>query len=295
MQRLVRLFAAAAVILAGCGGSADRPNGATGAGATPSPRALASEAAAVTLPDSGALVRLVNLYADDAGGQTLDVYGFAGSEIESQQVRVATVEYGQATEWFDPGYVRGSADSHKVTVAVRLTDAADTLVSATDLSIVAGSRATFIVGPSDGFGARIRVALDSHPDGAGANVPQPLPDAGLLMSSYEGLPPADFERATFYASVGNYCLRGLFPNPDFEEVVGHPLGQPVGNPLAVAPGSHTLTIHRASDEAGAIETCKSSPVAQAALEIAVGGRAYAFLYAEPGKPAIKVLVAPFEE
>jgi hypothetical protein len=179
--------------------------------------------------------------------------------------------------------------------AVRHTGADRTLGGAPDVSIVAGSRATFILGPSDGFGARMRVALDSHPDGAGANVPQPLPDAGLLVTSYEGLPPADFERSVFYASVGNYCLRGLFPDPDIEAVVGHPLGQPVGNPLAVAPVAHTLTIHLASDEPGAIETCKGEPVAQAALQIAAGGRAYGFLYAEPGKPGVKVLVVPFGE
>lgn len=293
MIRLLPTFAAAAVLVMACGGSIDGPL--AGADSTPSPRPRASEAAVATLPDSGAMVRLVNLYADESGGQTVDVYGFSGSDIESQQVLVATVEYGKATDWFDPGYVQGSGDSHTVNVAVRLKGADTTLGGAADVSIVAGSRATFILGPSDGFGARMRVALDSHPDGAGANVPQALPDAGLLVSSYDGLPAADFQRSTFYASVGNYCLRGTFPDPDFEAVVGHPVGQPVGNPLVVEPGSHTLTIHRASDEPGAIETCKSSPVAQAALEITAAGRAYAFLYAEPGKPGIKLLVVPFAD
>lgn len=291
--RLVPLAAAAALLVTACGGSGDRPG--TGTGSTPSPRAVASGAPNAGLPDSGSMVRLVNLYADDAGGQAVDVYGFAGSDIESQQVLVASVEYGQATDWFDPGYVEGSGGSHTVNVAVRLKGADRTLGGAADVSIVAGSRATFILGPSDGFGARMRVALDSHPDGAGANVPQPLPDAGLLVTSYEGLPPADFERSVFYASVGDYCLRGLFPDPEFEAIVGHPVGQPVGNPLAVEPGTHTLTIHLASDEPGAIETCQGDPVAQAALQSTAAGRAYAFLYAEPGKPEVKVLVVPFEE
>ena len=51
----------------------------------------------------------------------------------------------------------------------------------------------------------------------------------------------------------------------------------------------------ASDVAGTIETCKSSPIAQGPLQIAAGGRAYAFLYAEPGSSAVSVLVVPFEE
>ena len=92
MIRLLPTFAAAAVLVMACGGSIDGPL--AGADSTPSPRPRASEAAVATLPDSGAMVRLVNLYADESGGQTVDVYGFAGSDIESEQVLVATLEYG---------------------------------------------------------------------------------------------------------------------------------------------------------------------------------------------------------
>ncbi len=182
-----------------------------------------------------------------------------------------------------------------VQVAFHLKGAADTLGSAADVAIVPGSRATVIVGPSEGFGIRMRVALDSHPDAAQGNVPQALADAGLLVTSYEGLPQEDFQSAVFYASAGSYCLRGLFPDPAFEEVLGHPLGQPIGNPLVVEPGTHDLTIHGASGEPGAIETCESGPVAEGVLQVAAGDRAYAFLYAERGSPEIKLLVVPFEE
>ncbi len=290
MIRRATLFVAIALLAAACGGGTGGPQ----AGVTPSPRLASTDSGSGTLPDSGAMVRVVNLFADESGPQAIDVFGFNGTEIQSQQVRVASVAYGQVSDWFDPGYVKGSDDSHLVSVAMQLKDKTDRLGGISDVSIVSGSRATVIIGPSDGFGARMRVALDSHPDTSGGNVPQAPSGAALLVTSYEGLPPADFQRAVFFASVGNYCLPGKFRDTDIEEVVGHPLGQPIGNELVVEPGAHTLTVHRASAEPGAIETCKNNPVADAPLQLAAGGRAYAFLYAEVGVSKVNLLVVPFE-
>lgn len=285
---------AIALLVAACGGTIDgQPNG---GGATPTPGSAASAPpGGGSLPDSGAQVRVVNLYADETGPQAIDVYGFGGTEVVSEQILVGSVPYGEVSDWFNPGFVEGSSGGHTVSVAIRLQGAAEQLIGATDTSIVPGSRATVIVSPSDSFGPRIRVALDSHPDSERADVPRAPDGAALLATSYEGLPPTDFRTAVFYGSVGNYCLRGKFPDLDVEAIVGHPLGQPVGNELVVEPGTYTLTIHRASDEPGVIETCQSSAVAEAPLEIATGGRAYAFLHAATGEADMRVLVVPLGE
>ena len=295
----------AGLIFAACGGPATgSPPPGTGSGTptggTPT-GGLPTSGAGGDLPDSGALVRVVNVFADEAGPQTLDIYGFGGTEIVSHQVLVATVAYGTASDWFNPGFVEGSAGARTAGVAVHLEGSADQLIGARDTSIVAGSRATVIVGPSDNLGPRIGFRLDSHPDTGHGGVPQALADSGVLVTSHAGMPP-EFAGSAFYASIGNYCLRGRFPNPDIEEIVGHPLGQPIGSDLVVEPGSHTLTIHRGSEDPQQPTTCQDGPLAQAALEIATGGRAYVFIYAEPGEPDaepgeadLSVLVVPFDD
>lgn len=295
MQRAIPLIVAASLLLAACAGGADQTPPAGGASTpTPAPGAATAAPGSGSLPESGALVRVVNLYADDSGPQAIDAYGFAGTEIVSEQVLVGSVPYGEVSDWFNPGFVEGSSGSRTVSLAIRLQGAEEQLIGASDTSIVPGSRATFIVSPSDSFGPRIRVALDSHPDTERADVPKAPDGAALLATSYEGLPPGDFATQVFYGSVGNYCLRGKFPDPEIEAIVGHPLGQPIGNELVVEPGTYTLTIHRASDEPGAIETCQSSPVAEAPLQIAAGDIARVFLHAPLGQSTIEALVVPFE-
>lgn len=283
----------ASLLLGACGGPAGGSPSPAGTGGTPTAGAPTS-ATGGNLPESGALVRVVNLYANESGPQTLDIYGFGGTEIVSHQVLVATVAYGTASDWFNPGYVEGSAGARTAGVAVHLAGAADQLIGARDTSIVPGSRATVIVGPSDNLGPLIGIRLDSHPDTGHGGVPQALADSGVLVTSHQGMPP-EFDRSSFYASIGDYCLRSKFPNPDIEEIVGHPLGQPIGNELVVEPGSHTLTIHPGSEDPQQPTTCQDSPLAQAPLQIAMGGRAYVFIYTEPGESDLNVLVAPFAD
>ncbi len=97
MTRTATLLFATCLFASACAGNPPAPP--TDAG-TAAPATISPDPG-VSLPDSGAQVRVVNLFADDSGPQEVDVYGFAGSDMVSQRVLVASVAYGTASTWFD--------------------------------------------------------------------------------------------------------------------------------------------------------------------------------------------------
>jgi hypothetical protein len=251
---------------------------------------LDPSAVPVDQPESGALARIVNLYADEAGPQELDIYGYRGS----REVIVGSVGYGAVSDWFDPGLTDGSGGDRTATVAVHRAGDPSQLARISQSPIDAGVRLTVVVQPPGTFGVGMRAAYDQPPETGGALVPQAIADKAVLVTSYEGLPEADFEGEVFLASVGNFCLPGRYTDPEIEEIVGHPLGQPIGSELVVEPGSHSLTIHRDDSASGEISACDNEPVAQVPLQVAAGDRAYVFLYATPTERQINLLVVPFD-
>ncbi len=298
MHRSATLLLASALLAAACTGAPAAP--ATGDGdlggdpdVTLPPIGVDATPGTGTLPSSDALVRVVNLY-NEGGQQTLDVYGLGGSELDSSEIRVASVDYGGVTDWFDPGYVEGSGGDRTSSIAVHKGGDPKQLAGMSDATIVPGVRMTVIVRPPDTFGVSLRGAYDSRPETGRADVPAPIADKGVLVTGLDGMPGGASGDATYYASVGDFCLPGRFADPEIEKILGHPAPQPVGNDLVVPPGSHTLTIHRASGDPGDIPTCKDDPVASVPLDIAANGRSYVFLYQAPGDTKVQVLVVPFE-
>jgi hypothetical protein len=133
--------------------------------------------------------------------------------------------------------------------------------------------------------------FDHRPETNRDDIPKVIPDKGLLVTSYEGL-PEDMQTGTYYGSVGNFCLPGTSSDPSIEQILGHPAPQPIGNQLVVPPGSQSLTIHRGPKDAGTIPECKDTPIATVPLKVAAGDRVYLFLYAPNAQSEIKVLLLP---
>lgn len=291
MKSLVSLPLLAALLAACSGGSAASTSAAGSAETMPS-FAAATQGGAGSLPESGVLARVVNLYADTAGPHDLDIYGFGGDEITGGPLPVGSVAYATASDWFDPGFMQRTDGGRTTSVAINLAGDAKQLVGMSDAGAVPGTRITVIVPPPDDLGTTIRGAYDHHPDAGRGDVPQPIADKAVLVTSQEGLPDAGFGAVAFNASVGNSCLPGRFSDPEIEKILGRPAPQPIGNDLVVAPGSYTLTIHRDTSAPGEIAACDGVPEAQVPLEIGAGDRSYVFLYAAPGDSAVRVLVLP---
>jgi len=289
----IALFLVTVGLVAACGGGS---SGSSGGGGQPLPTLgvgsfLAGPTQGGTLPDSGSQARVVNLFADDTGPHELDVHAFGGNDFSSNEVFIATVAYGAATDWFDPGYVSGSSGGRTVSIAVHRKGDPKQLAGMSDSSVVPGVGMTVIVQPPDSFGVPLRGTFDHRPETGRDDVPKVIPDKGLLVTSNEGL-PEDLQSGTYYASVGNFCLPGTYSDPSIEQILGHPAPQPIGNQLVVPPGSQTLTIHRGPKDAGTIADCKDTPLTNVPLHVAAGDRTYVFLYTPKGQTDIKVLLLP---
>ena len=70
------------------------------------------------LPSTGALARVVNLYTENGQPVDLDVYAYTWSDATSSEAAalVATVPYGQASDWFNPGLVEAPSPQNPYTV-----------------------------------------------------------------------------------------------------------------------------------------------------------------------------------
>lgn len=273
------------VLLVGCGGA---PSGTLG---DPFPTAgqptATQPGAGGQLPHSGALARVVNLFADDDGPAALDVYGYGGSDLVANGVRVATVAHGQASDWFDPGYIDSSGGGRTAQVDVRRAGAQEPLAGYGDATVTEGMRVTILVLPSGTFGVPTLGIYEHHPERE--DNPPALTDRALLLTNQGGLADEELQAGFYYASVGDGCLPGVH----VDEVMG-PLPQPISQPLTVPPGSHQLAIH-GSPPLGEMATCDDAPLATTTLDVEAGDQLHVLLYSLPGSDQIEVLVLPLGE
>jgi hypothetical protein len=247
---------------------------------------------AAGLPSVGAKARLVNLYSENGQRVTVDVYGYAWSTTGLGEVGalVATVPYGQASDWFNPGLVQSPFDDNPYTRLdiYKSGDRSNPLVGVGEF-LGAGTVATVAVWQEEVFegepGAWREVIYSQHPD---YEIPQANAGEGLLLGRDVGL-RAQGDPPTLYASVGKGCLESTLgrSDPDFPNV------QPLSNPLSLPVGQNTLTVHE--EKTTDIPSCKTKPLGPGApINVAAGDRLIAFPYKLPGAGESNLLVLPFD-
>ncbi len=249
-----------------------------------------------SLPSTGARARLVNLYTENDQPVDLDVYAWTYSDTEMREVPalVATVPYGQASEWFNPGLAQAPFSEEpytKVTIErsggprdpfTPFAGVTEFLGPGTVTTISVWTEETF----GDEFGAWVQAIYAEHPD---YQVPAAPEGKGLLVTRLHGL-LAEEESPFLYASVGDGCLESPIERtyPDI------PNTQPIANDLALPVGQHTLTVH-AAGAVGELPTCADKALGPGApITVAEGDRLILFTYRLPGATDISQLVLPFD-
>jgi hypothetical protein len=243
--------------------------------------------------------RVVNLYADAAGPEALDVYGW---DQTMHATLLATVEYGQVSDFFDPGIGTNDIGDTGPLLSF-VVHGGELLPYAFNLSDVSndpapGTMATIAAAPSDLFGDTVQLGTnflyENRPDGN--PIASPLPDTGVLQINTDGLVytgPASY----YYLSVGSGCLS----IPDFPTVPRR-----VGGGLN-AEGSHESGDGAASVPAGTWQLTAhpdpgvregfgcDNPVAAppAPLTINNGQLAFVFLYRAIDETQLHTLIVPF--
>ena len=245
------------------------------------------------LPSTGAQARVVNLYSEDGQPVAVDVYAFAWSETEMTEVGalVASVPYGQASEWFNPGLVNSPFGGDPYT-KVDIFRAGDqtTALGGTSEFLGSGTVTTIAIWQEEIFegqpGALVQTIYAEHPDYA---IPSARPGEALLLSRHAGL-QAEEEPPILFASVGDGCLESPLGRTFDPEI---PNAQPIGNDLVIPVGDHTLTVHE--EPFGEVPTCDTKPLGPGApVTVAAGDRLLAFPYRLSDAMEINLLVVPLD-
>ncbi|HUG47949.1 MAG TPA: hypothetical protein VMP67_06000 [Candidatus Limnocylindria bacterium] len=258
--------------------------------ATPSPTQPSVDPGA--LPSTGALARVVNLFSENGQPVEVDVYAYMWSSAEMRETGalVASVPYGQASDWFNPGLVESPFGSEGYTkIDIYRGGERDRPIAGVGEFLGPGTVTTIAVWQEEVFegqpGAWTQAIYAEHPT---YPIPQALPDGALLVSGNGGL-RAEGEPPILYASVGDGCLESPIErwDPDI------PNSQPVGNDLVLPVGQWTLTVHEEPfDE---LPTCKTPPLGPGTpISVAAGERWLAFPYRLPGTTDVNVLIVSFD-
>jgi len=242
------------------------------------------------LPSTGAHARVVNLYSENGQPVDLDVYAWTYSETAMAEVAalVATVPYGQASDWFNPGLIESPFGSGTRVSVERHGDAPELFapLGATTEFLGPGTTATIAVWQEEGFDgepdAWVGTTYAAHPD---YEIPEATAGNGRLITRMFGLLAED-ERPTLYGSVGDGCLAHPLSDPSF------PNPQPIANDLAIPVGSHTFTLHE--EPGGGIPGCKTKPVGPGVpITVAEGDIFMVFPYRLSSTEEVQTLVLPF--
>ncbi len=244
------------------------------------------------LPSTGAHARVVNLYTENGQPVDLDVYAWTYSDTEMAEVAalVATVPYGQASAWFNPGLIQlPFSDSRGTRVSVeRHGDAPDLFapLGATTEFLGPGTTATIAIWQEEVFDgepdAWVQTIYAAHPD---YEIPEATGGNGRLVTKMAGL-LAEEEPPTLNASVGDGCLVHPLSDPSF------PSPQPIGNDLAIPVGTHTLTLHE--HPFGEFPECNNEPLGPGApITVAADDIFLVFPYRLSKADEVQTLVLPF--
>jgi hypothetical protein len=245
-----------------------------------------------SLPSTGAQARVVNFYSEAGEPVAVDVYAYAYSEAEMAETGalVATVPYGAASDWFNPGLVQSPFSTSPYTKIdiFRQGDQSQPLTSISEFLGAPGTVTTIPVWQEEFTegqpSAWAQAIYASHPT---MPVSTPLAGQALLASNNAGLKAED-EEPVLFASVGDGCLESPFGRSDPDI----PNAQPVGNDLVIPVGDHTLTVHESPP--GELPTCETKALGPGApVTVAAGDRLLMFPYRLSRTEEVNLLVVPF--
>lgn len=258
-----------------------------------------------SLRPSGEQVRVVNFYSNDTGPTALDVYGWS----DDGAALLATVPYGEASAWFDPGSVTEHRLFTRISIQRQGEPVNEWALNLYDLNneLVGGVEKTIVIsaGDPDGFGAMwvggreavLDVLHEKTPHSPLINAP---PDGALLFLDLGGL-VYTHPGVSFFTSAGKGCLT----QPDIPTLaqLSGVRGGADGSyswgyegPLAVEPGvGNPLTLHAGDQQTDPFTVqCDTPPIhGPVPFNIAPGGRSHFLLYAVPGENQLRSLVLPF--
>jgi hypothetical protein len=253
---------------------------------------------------SGERVRIVNLYANEGRGTDLDVYAWTGDATNlgtgsnTGPALVATVPYGQATDWFNPGQMANgpfppvnwiSLQRHGEPVnsfQLNLFDLARDSLPGLERTVV-------IAHDSDGFSAVGGTAASYHEireEAPEAYFPLIDAPAGKALAFLDAEPMFDVAETTqWVASIGGTCLA----DPEFPTLARTAQGF-TPRPVVVEPGSVAVSVHEFPAGADAFDlNCGRFPaVAQANVTTRAGDRVHLFVYADSASAPVRLLALP---
>ena len=264
----------------------------------------------ITLLESGSLgtsgerVRVVNLYTNGGVGTALDVYAWAGdaslggTNPGTGPALVATVPYGQASAWFDPGQMSNGTFAPVNWISAQRQGEAILGWQFNLFDLPADSRAgtervIVIVGDPDGLSipggtaASWNQVLEEAPEGY---FPLIEPPAGKALGFLNTIGMYEIEQNTYWSvSVDGRCLT----DPEFPTLAQVVQGTSY-RPAQLEPGSYEVAVHRFPQGEDSFDlNCGRFPVAASAnVTVAAGERLHLFVFAEqPGAP-VQLLAVP---
>ncbi len=260
------------------------------------PAVLPTTPPSVNEVETGARMRVVNLYQEEGQPVGIDVYSqiWSAGDFGTVEVLKATVPYGQASDWFDPGRANAADEALSVvTNLYRQGDRSRPIAGNASTDFKPGDSTTMIVA-SDVFVDQPAgsVMLFFH-DLREYHVEDLDTTKALLLVSAWGLPDSD---DYLFASVGDGCLpNALSDDTEFQ------VGQPVGPgsisfaPMALEPGSHQLTFH-GEDAELVLPECNDDPLFPALpIEVAAGQHYLLFVSSPEGDGTPQMLFLAVED
>jgi hypothetical protein len=233
---------------------------------------------------SGTRWRVANLLT--RGGQPVEVDVVSQNALSDQfstlEVLRATVPYGQASEWFDPGLAELGKEIY-VSMDFRPRGESQSLVSAGSRGEAEpGDAATVILAADELFDEMSPSQMIFFHDLRNFSLADFDPSMGTVIVSGWGVPASDGDAQDdyLYAGVGGqHCLVNAQSGEQ-----PFPAGQPISlgsssiSPMAVEPGSHQLTLH--PEDAGEdFATCQNDPVGPTIpIEVEAGDHVLVLLY-----------------
>lgn len=249
---------------------------------------------------SGERLRVVNLYANEGRGVPIDVYAWAGdatnfgTDSGTGPALVATVPYGEASEWFNPGQMANGPFAPVNWISVQREGEPPLGWRFNLMDLPADSkpgleRVLVIFAEPEGFStvggtaAEYQVLLEESPDG----FPFIDPPAGKALGFLNPHPMFQYDEARYWAaSVGGQCLA----DPDFPTLAQTAQGFDA-RAVVLEPGSFEVAIHQWPAGADAFDlNCGRFPVAaRANVTVRAGERVHLMVHAENAGAPVRLL------
>ena len=252
---------------------------------------------------SAEVVRVVNLYANTDGPVALDVYAWVsspGGSGEGKATLVATVPYGSAGAFFDPGTLTGTTGEPANRVSIQRSGEPlhGFQFNLVDLERASAPRTVRTLVIRDGAAADLTIVggrpaiMDELYEASTAfsvGLQEAPAEQGLLFANID---PLYYDRpdSELFVGAGAGCLT----YPDLPTVPIKLRGLTGATPLVVEPGERQVTVQDAAtgpDPAPGCTTPSAAPPIP--LAAAAGGRYHLFVYVTPGDPTLRTLLVPF--